>query len=238
MIHGSITDVILDGVSESLLWIPLCVPSFLFLLLASYYLSKIIRIKAPFMIKEESLCFAMFGLFCISLCMFYIFSPMTVIPDYGNRRLLVIFVATFSYLVSVYFFPLVAVIRARLLVHKIPVSESSMMDTIDNPKMWRSLKEHITRDYCLESALFLEEMNYVEPGEISLNSRKIRSIYLKYIDRDAPLQVNISSKLREELEKHFKNQTIQIQHLDQVYNCIFESIYMNSFPMFWKQLNE
>lgn len=228
LIYGTIENALNNSLGEAIQWAPAFIFSIVFFVCSLWYIIKLFRTKTPYMIKSECLVFAVVGFTCIAACLFYIFH----FEDQNRSRiyrLWAILILTYVYLLSVYLFPMIAMFRSEISVINMPFSKETLISAITTPNLWKHLKFQINEDYCLENALFLEQILKVN------NSKDLKNLYQNFLMPDSPNELNISGKMKEELHKHFKSNTLQLNHFEAIKSCVIESIYTNSFPRFWKQ---
>lgn len=114
---------------------------------------------------------------------------------------------------------------------------------INNPELFHDLKEVMTKELCIENALFLDEiergrLKYLPTNITSscisvVPERKLWSIYRKFIEEGAPFQLNISCDSGDRIKEMLKSEIpcgyeIYNDILDEVHAMIFE----NSFQRY------
>jgi hypothetical protein len=135
-------------------------------------------------------------------------------------------------------------------------NEAMFLHILDTPNLYERFKEYVAKELATENLLFYEEYKGLTQkfdlklfflnttffkfaktrNDKSLMKPTLNRIYKKFIQRNAPNELNIPSECSKAIKQSIEEQTYDIKLLEPVMEEVLRMLYVNSFGRFFREL--
>jgi len=113
------------------------------------------------------------------------------------------------------------------------INANNFSSFLEKPVARELFKKYLMSEFSVENILFYEEVDVFKgTADTSLIPQKAKDIIATYILEDAERQVNISDKIKKEIDSRITSSAYTSDMFDNAQEGIIELMYLNSFYRF------